>query len=81
MTHAETNPPQSGRSFSPKGGETETRIGPLGLNAQGLPDQAAIDRLYEERDFQRACQAYIWALPIVSYAQWQNQHEQVFGAA
>lgn len=60
--------------------ETDTRIGPLGLNAQGLPDQEAIDRLYEERDFQRACQAYIWALPIVSYAQWQNQHETVLGA-
>ena len=47
------------RSFRPSGSETETRIGPLGLNAQGLPDQAAIDRLYEERDFQRACQAYL----------------------
>lgn len=68
------------RSFAPTGSETETRIGPLALNAQGLPDQAAIDRLYEERDFQRTCQAYLWALPIVSYAQWQNQHETVFGA-
>lgn len=68
------------RSFAPRDGETETRIGPLGLNAQGLPDQRAIDRLYEERDFQRACQAYLWALPIVAYGQWQNQHESVFGA-
>lgn len=67
------------RSFSPAG-ETETRIGPLALNAQGLPDQAAIDRLYAERDFQRACQCYLWALPIVAYGQWQNQHETVFGA-
>ena len=80
MTHVDPGQPSIGRSFAPKGGETETPIGPLGLNAQGLPDQAAIDRLYEARDFQRACQAYIWALPIVGYAQWQNQHEQVFGA-
>ena len=80
MTHAETPSPAAGRSFSPTSGETDTRIGPLSLNTQGLPDQRAIDRLYEERDFQRACQAYIWALPIVAYAQWQNQHEQVFGA-
>lgn len=72
--------PDPGHSPAPRGGETETRIGPLGLNAQHLPDQAAIDRLYEERDFQRACQAYLWALPIVSYGQWQNQHETVFGA-
>lgn len=58
----------------------ESRIGRLSLDRQGLPDQATIDLLYDERDFQRACQCYIWALPIVSYAQWQNQHETVFGA-
>jgi hypothetical protein len=69
-----------GRSFSPGKSEAATRIGPLGLNAQGLPDQQAINRLYEERDFQRACQCYLWALPIVAYGQWQNQHETVFGA-
>jgi hypothetical protein len=80
MTHAETPIAASPRSFAPKNGETETRIGALRLNAQGLPDQAAIDRLYETRDFQRACQVYLWALPIVAYAQWQNQHETVFGA-
>ncbi len=68
------------RSFQPKGGHTDTRIGPLGLNPQGFPDQADIDKLYAERDFQRACQAYLWALPIVAYGQWQNQHETVFGA-
>jgi hypothetical protein len=68
------------RSFAAEGAETETPIGPLALNAQGLPDQRAIDDLYAARDFQRACQAYLWALPIVGYAQWQNQHEQVFGA-
>ena len=78
MTEAPTldRPANADTAYSP----TETRIGPLGLNAQGLPDQAAIDKLYEERDFQRACQAYIWALPIVSYSQWQNQHENVLGA-
>ncbi|WP_312161794.1 DUF1254 domain-containing protein [Phenylobacterium sp.] len=80
MTLLDTPQPERGRSFAPKGGETETRIGPLGLNAHGLPDQPTIDRLYEERDFQRACQAYLWALPIVAYGQWQNQHETVFGA-
>jgi hypothetical protein len=78
----ELDPPQPDRDrgAAPCGGETRTRIGLLGLNTQRLPDQAAIDRLYEERDFQRACQAYLWALPIVSYGQWQNQHETVFGA-
>ncbi len=80
MAQADTTPVSATRSFAPRDGETETRIGPLRLNGQGLPDQAAIDRLYDERDFQRACQCYLWALPIVAYAQWQNQHETVFGA-
>ena len=69
------------RSFQPKGGHTDTRIGPLGLNAQGFPDQADIDKLYaEQRLPARLRQAYLWALPIVAYGQWQNQHETVFGA-
>lgn len=80
MTHLDPAAAPGGRSFVPDKSETRTRIGPLGLNSQGLPDQRAIDRLYEERDFQRACQCYLWALPIVAYGQWQNQHETVFGA-
>ena len=27
-----------------------------------------------------ACQVYLWALPLVSYAQWKTQHYEVFGA-
>ncbi len=27
-----------------------------------------------------ACQAYLWALPLVSYAQWKTQHYEVFEA-
>lgn len=80
MTQVEPTTAMAGRNLAPDKGETLTRIGPLGLNPQGLPDQRAIDRLYEERDFQRACQCYLWALPIVAYGQWQNQHETVFGA-
>jgi hypothetical protein len=30
-------------------------------------------------DFQRATQAYMWAIPIVSFAKWQEQHEMAFG--
>ena len=39
-----------------------------------------VDKLYEEMDFQRAVQAYLWAIPLVSFAQWQQEHENVFGA-
>ncbi|WP_380996190.1 DUF1214 domain-containing protein [Sedimentitalea sp. HM32M-2] len=31
-------------------------------------------------DFQRATQAYIWAIPIVAFAQWQKVHEVDFQA-
>lgn len=61
-------------------GRAETRIGLLGLDGLGWPDAAALEALGEARDFQRACQAWLRALPTVAWAQWQNQHETVFGA-
>jgi hypothetical protein len=42
-----------------------TRIGTLDFD-MGMPTQETIKNLYDEMDFQRACQAYIWGLPIVS---------------
>jgi hypothetical protein len=53
----------------------ETRIGTLEFThdfANGYPTDATIDKLYDERDFQRACQAYLWSLPAVSFASWQR---------
>jgi hypothetical protein len=47
----------------------------------GLPaDRATRQKLYDELDFQRACQAYLWALPIVSFAEWQHAARTAFGA-
>lgn len=45
-----------------------------------LPARESIPAIFDELDFQFACQAYLWALPLVSYAQWKSQHEEVFGA-
>ena len=42
-----------------------THFGPVTLDAKGYPDQKGIDTIYDELDFQRACQAYVWALPAV----------------
>jgi hypothetical protein len=36
--------------------------------------------VFDELDYQLATQAYLWALPLVSYAQWQHVHREVFGA-
>jgi len=60
-------------------GVVETRIGQLRFEG-AYPAKETIDKLYEEMDFQRAVQAYLWAIPLVSFAQWQQEHENVFGA-
>jgi hypothetical protein len=45
-----------------------------------LPARSAIPAIFDELDYQLACQVYLWALPLVSYAQWKTQHYDVFGA-
>jgi hypothetical protein len=66
------------------GAETiKTRIGRLNFThdfANGYPTDSTVAKLFEEIDFQRACQAYIWALPLVSMAQWQYAHTVQLGA-
>jgi hypothetical protein len=50
----------------------DTRIGKLEFThgfQTGYPTDETIKKLYDELDFQRAVQAYIWAIPIVSMAQ------------
>src|SRR5574337_1053089 len=59
----------------------ETRIGKLSFThdfASGYPTRETIEKLYDERDFQRACQAYLWALPIVAMAQAQKDGARAF---
>ena len=50
----------------------KTRIGDLSFThdfANGYPTHATREKLFNEMDFQRATQAYLWAIPIVSMAQ------------
>ena len=61
----------------------ETRIGTLEFThdfANGYPTNKTVEKLYDERDFQRACQAYIWSLPAVSFAAWQRGITKGLGA-
>jgi len=63
--------------------EIDTRIGKLEFThdfANGYPTDETVDKLFDEMDFQRACQAYIWALPLVSMSQWQWSHEEELGS-
>jgi hypothetical protein len=62
----------------------ESRIGALEFThdfANGYPTDATVDALYDERDFQRACQAYLWSLPAVSFTAWQRGVTKGLGAA
>jgi len=61
----------------------DTRIGMLEFThdfANGYPSDATIEKLYDERDFQRACQAYLWSVPAVSFTSWQRGVTKQLGA-
>ena len=45
----------------------KTRIGELSFEA-GYPTKETSQKLCDEIDFQRACQAYMWSFPTVSAA-------------
>jgi hypothetical protein len=63
--------------------DIETRIGTLEFThdfANGYPTEATVEKLYDERDFQRACQAYLWSLPAVSFTAWQRGITKTLGA-
>ena len=51
----------------------KTRIGDLTFEnsfEHGIPTAKTAKHLFETIDFQRASQAYIWAIPVVSMYQW-----------
>jgi hypothetical protein len=60
-----------------------TRLGDLrfteGGFAGGYPTQDTIKKLNTELNFQKACQSYIWAVPLVSYHNW-FEAQKSFGA-
>ena len=60
-----------------------TRLGDLhftkGGFAGGYPTLKTAELLKAELDFQKAVQAYIWAVPLVSYHNWFEAHKK-FGA-
>ena len=55
----------------------DTRLGKIDIE-RGYPSAASIDKLTDELDYQRACQAYIWGLPIVGLNEWMKAHENIF---
>jgi hypothetical protein len=57
----------------------DTRIGKLTFES-GYPSQETVKKLYDEMDFQRASQAYLWGIPAVGLNEWRKAHFEVFNA-
>lgn len=45
-----------------------------------LPTPNSIDTIFNEMDYSQAIQLYLWALPLVAFAKWQQVHEEEFSA-
>ena len=62
-----------------QGDETiQTPIGPIKLEDTYFDDDAS-KRLYDEMDYQRASQAYIWSTPLVSFTTWRDNQGKAYG--
>jgi hypothetical protein len=55
-----------------------TPIGDIELTDSYFNDDAA-KRLYDEMDYQRAAQAYIWSTPLVSVTTWRDNEGKAYG--
>jgi hypothetical protein len=58
---------------------TDTRMGLLTFK-NGYPSKETLEKLYDERDYQRACQAYQWSLPVVSMMTLIHSYQEDLGA-
>jgi hypothetical protein len=56
-----------------------SHVGKLELE-NGYPTKETAEKLYDEMDFERATQAYIWALPAVGFHALHLAHLHAFGA-
>lgn len=43
----------------------------------GVPTNETADKIFNEIDFQRASQAYIWAIPVVSFYSWMDTNDKL----
>ena len=58
----------------------ETRVGQLQFEnnfEQGIPTSESSKRLFNEIDFQRACQTYIWSVPLMGFYEWMFVNDQL----
>ena len=63
----------------PTNGSIESRLGKVELK-NGYPTEATAKKIFDDIDFQRACQAYLWALPMMGMVQWQAEQRDKFSS-
>lgn len=63
----------------PEGNVVQTPFGPITMDGDVVA-KSDIDKIYSELAFQQACQTYMWAIPLVSFAQWEYAQFNVMGA-
>ena len=63
----------------PTNGSFSSPIGRIELK-NGYPSEKTVKTVYDGIDFQRASQAYLWALPMMGMVQWQAEQRDKFGA-
>ncbi|MBY0345283.1 MAG: DUF1254 domain-containing protein [Neisseriaceae bacterium] len=63
----------------PTNGIVHSPMGDLELQ-HGYPTPATVKKVYDNVDFQRASEAYLWALPMMGMVQWQDEQKNKFGA-
>ena len=68
-----------GQQQLPTNGVVNSPAGKLTFK-NGYPIDATVLKLFDEIDFQRASQTYLWALPLMAMHQWQNEQRDKFGA-
>ena len=66
--------PQPDQPFD---GKVKTRIGTLEFDNQ-YPSKDSVDTLLDAMDFHGATQAYLWGIPIASFANYQHYNDNVF---
>jgi hypothetical protein len=67
------------QSIGYKTGEISTRIGRLDFDL-GVPTSQTATKLYDEMDFQRAVQCYLWGIPTVGLEEARQSVQQDTGA-
>lgn len=59
--------------------EIDSPVGKLQVE-NGFPTRATVMKLYDNLDFGRGVEAYMWSLPFMAMAQWQRVSRETFGA-